>query len=102
MPKGLIMHSHVDEIKYWAEHPNRTKVWIKSSNDTSWKLSDSCIAWFSSSKYIVDDEWAELRKAQADGKQLQCKYEDSNWINCTLTLEEIKNYGNNKEWRIKP
>ena len=95
------MHSHAEEIKYWADYPDRTRVWHRHKEKKLWVLTSSP-SWFKDRIYIVDNEWSELRKAQADGKQLQFKYGNSPWIDGTLTLEEIKNYGDNKEWRIKP
>ena len=98
--------THKEEIKYWANHPNGTKVWLKSSKDTEWKLSNGYVAWFESSIYIVDDEWAELRKAQIDGKQLEFKeylihtreekiYERIlGWVSMKTTSPN--------DWRIKP
>ena len=93
--------THKDEIKYWAEHPDETKVWWRGIDDIDWMSSDKPL-WTDRHIYIVDDQWAELRKAQADGKQLQfCIYDE--WTDSTLTLGEIRSAmsGVVSDWRIK-
>ncbi len=67
--------THEKEIKYWAEHADNTKVWSKSINteNANWWLDENPI-WNSKGHiYIVDNEWAELRKANADGYIIQQK-----------------------------
>lgn len=90
----------VNEVKRWVRAEEATNIWVKCASGERWDLrcdvhfSPDCI-------YIVDDEWAELRKAQADGKQLRhyCS-DESRW--CDQPLEEIHwNHGNPAEWRIK-
>ena len=95
--------THKDEIKYWAEHKNCTDVWAKEFNEQDWelvkhyKINWSCKV----CKFIVDDEWAELRKAQADGKQLQRQSNFKDWEDDTLRYADMK-YTTPKDWRIKP
>lgn len=88
------------ELKRWAESKNGTKVWVKYKEGT-WILTSVPVT---SHGYtiVVDDEWAELRKAQLDGKQLQRYCSDENrW--CDQLLEEIHFRSTCKsEWRIKP
>ena len=89
-------HPHHKEICYWAEHPVGTRVWVKDGVDSKWYLLESHPDWFKSFIYVVNDEWAELRKAQIDGKQLQFK-------NIDYTLEDY--FLDNtlvSDWRIKP
>jgi len=92
------MHPHKEEICRWANSPEGTKVWRKSYDD--WDLFDNPI-WDRNKIYITNNEWAELRKAQVDGKQLQ--YEDINgeWKDDKFTLEKSKYY-TIEQWRIKP
>jgi PAS domain-containing protein len=59
------------EIKYWAEHPDGTGVRHKTA-DGKWHRHGT-VHWLENITYIVDDEWAELRKAQADGKDIYFK-----------------------------
>jgi len=90
-------HPHLEEICYWAEHPFGTKVWCKTEKE--W-LRQNCSGWLPVYTYIVDNEWAELRKAQADGKQLQLKLQDK-WIDAELVIKNKYN-STPKHWRIKP
>ena len=95
--------THKAEIKYWAEHPDGTKVWqYEEMNITPWKLLCCAPEWFHDKKYIVDNEWSELRKAQADGKQLQFNFgEFDDWEDTTLTYYRMAT-SNPPHWRIKP
>ena len=99
---------HKHEIKYWAEHPDKTKVWFKSKKRDKWLIDELC-GWYSEFIYIVDDEWAELRKAQVDGKQLEYyigyRKEEINdevyWVNSALSRYDMENTLP-EHWRIKP
>lgn len=95
--------THSEEIKYWAEHPDNTQVWRKLSDDTEWELVEFP-QWRKNHKYIVNNEWAELRKAQEDGKQLEYKNKILNkWVCSTLTIDWITCLGKmHKDWRVKP
>ena len=90
------MHSHADEICYWTKHKNETKVWYKSEFTDGWTLVEP--KWNGTGTYIVDNMWAELRKVQADGKQLQYKDEIGNWVNGIWNIKSGECY----DWRIKP
>lgn len=92
--------THRDEICYWAEHPDKTKVWFKQRNK-KWILT-SYPAWLENAKYIVKNKWAKLRMAQADGKQLQYHLENGKWIDAKISKFDFVN-GNTepKDWRIK-
>ena len=88
---------HQQEIIRWAKAPKGTKIWYKQEGDAKWYITEGT-KWYEDTQYIVDDKWAELRKAQADGKQLQ-------WINegefVDVTLKNSPT-GLIKYWRIKP
>ena len=87
-----------DEICYWSDHPERTEVWARSETG-KWHRYLSP-AWNPRFVYVVDNEWAELRKAQADGKQLQYYYADERqWTDANLS-QPCKN--SIRDWRIKP
>ena len=89
---------HEDEICRWARMPVRTEVWFRNNHSNRW-LSTSCPGW-ENDFYIIDDQWAELRKAQTDGKQLQYKEDLGLWKDTTFTNEDINTlFG---RWRIKP
>jgi len=94
--------THSDEIKYWAEHPNGTKVWQKfKAPNNEWMLISQGMFMDPESTYIVDDEWAELRKAQTDGKQLQW-FNGREWIDKNLNSMDMCEYVSKpKDWRIK-
>jgi len=96
---------HEKEICYWAKQPDGTKVWRRANDkDSEWKLN-LFPKWYETSHYIVDDEWAELRKAQADGKQLQrAAYlcgRNREWIDIEFVIEDTK-ITELDHWRIKP
>jgi len=94
-------HPQKDEIIRLANSPYKTKVWWRRDTGGKWVLTDTP-TWSENNIYIVNDEWSELRKAQADGKQLQYGYMASGgWTNDTLD-DEWMNISNPKQWRIKP
>ena len=61
--------THEKEIQRWATCPDGTKVWWKD-NLRDWLLTVNA-SWNKKYNYIVDDEYAELRKAEADGKSIE-------------------------------
>ncbi|OQX82751.1 MAG: hypothetical protein B6D63_07235 [Candidatus Latescibacteria bacterium 4484_7] len=65
------------EIKYWAEHPDGTKIWARPQSE-DWLIL-GIPGWAPDVIYIVNDEWAKLRKANADGESLQILF-DGCWI----------------------
>jgi len=56
-------------IDWFYTQPNGAKVWCKENNNT-WFLTDDP-KWFVHNKYVINDEYAELRKAIAEGKTIQ-------------------------------
>ena len=89
--------THEKEICYWARHIDGTPVWVRLKDE--WKLQKIPI-WITNAKYIVDNKWAKLRKAQIDGKQLQYNYIDEGWTNEYFTLANLND--RLSKWRIKP
>ncbi len=72
--------THEKEIQRWSTTPDGTGVWYRYKNDTKWdKLNAAQVGWHDWCIYIVDDEYAELRKARMDGKVIQLLIE-CNWI----------------------
>ena len=81
--------THAKEIKRWASCPDGTKVWYKNtSTKKTWHLNDWY--WNGTGTYIVDDEYAELRKAHADGKKIEV-VTHIGWVDAKI----------NPEWKDK-
>ena len=68
---------HEKEIIHWAKSPEGTKVWVKPLSGEWFKINN--VSWDKDITYIVDDEYAELRKAQADGKTIEYKPIKGEW-----------------------
>lgn len=72
--KGKIMTAkqvevHGEVIKWYCDNPGKG-VWCKFENCNNWELRHTP-RFDVFTKYIQNDEYAELRKAQADGKTIQ-------------------------------
>jgi len=93
---------HKEEIFRWARTPEGTKVWSRDEEDGSeWTLTSRPL-WRRNKIYVVDDEWSHLRKAEIDGKQLECLDEDgSKWCDGSLSYW-ILDQDSPRNWRIKP
>jgi len=91
---------HKEEIKYWAEQPDGTKVWERYDTGDDW-IATRFPDWDADKSCIVDNQWAELRKSQADGKQLQWVNPFDEWEDSTLTLERIKKEDIPEDWMVK-
>ena len=91
------------EIIRWAKAPEGTKVWChEKGNVKDWELLCCSPEWHPNKKYIVDDEWSELRKAQINGKQLQClDWKVDGYSNETLDTHSMT-LTNVEDWRIRP
>ncbi len=81
-----------DEIIRFANSPVGTKIWVKEMG--SWLIVEYA-RWLEDDViYIVDDEFANLRKAEADGRILQFEHcdvtEKIKWN--FVKLEELKFY----------
>lgn len=98
MTQGQVK-KHINEMKRWADAPDGTRVWFKDVDDLSWDTTLMPL-WVESCIYIVDDEWAELRKAQADGKQLQVYQNMVKWVDDRLVYSDLSS-STPERWRIK-
>lgn len=87
--------THKTEIKRWANCPDGTKVYFKSSNENRWSVSSTPL-WKEENIYIVDDEWAELRRAIIDGKTVEFNHSVDGWVSTENIGFKVENY------RIKP
>ena len=98
------MRRHKDEIIRWLNSAEGRRVWINKNQGRGWYLHipSTINCWYDEHSYIVDDEWAELRKAQADGKQLEFNINGVEWICKTLMITEDTKIENVNKWRIKP
>ena len=67
----LVEQVHKSEIIRLANSPQDTYVWFKQEGFGWCRLA--AVVWGPENKYIVDDEFAEIRKAFVDGKQIQHK-----------------------------
>ena len=63
-----VIKDNFEVFKFWLDGG---EVWVKYKSDEKWYLLNHDV--FSADKciYVQDDEYAELRKAQADGKVIQ-------------------------------
>ena len=80
----------------WANSKEDTKVWIKQDRG-DWFLSANNIAWNKDNQYIVNDGWAELRKAEADGKIIEARLTPDIWSEHDLNESFRPSY-----YRVKP
>ena len=92
------------EIRYWASKPDGTEVFVRAID--GW-ASTTCPTWYPSMKFVVDDEWAELRKANADGATIQAwdvevwKDLASDWWKHGF-YREIEEGRTTDDFRVKP
>ena len=93
---------HKKEIKRWANSPDGTKVWVKIDTKQGWVplVSPSFIK---ENVYIVDDEYATMRKAFMDGVTIQYNNCDNHWRDLILDSDVPVAWGYPVEnYRIKP
>ena len=89
--------THANEIKRWADCPDGTKIWYKTPISTTWSTIEYP-SWTERVKYIVDDEYAELRKAHTDGKQIEFQSMSGVW----WCMENPSWIEESSKYRIKP
>ena len=95
-------HKHASEIIRWANTEEGIGVWVRGDFDGATWLFTQTPTWKVASICIVDDEWQELRRAQIDGKQLQClDWQVDGWNNEILDYQALK-LTTLSDWRIKP
>ena len=80
------MHKNRNEIIRWANAPKDTKVWHKYDGWTRYANP----SWGLRGEFVVDDDWAEVRKAKIDGKKIEGLFV-TGWEEvherCTFTME---------------
>ncbi len=62
-------HKYAKEIHKWAESPDGTGVWVRNNVLAEWGFT--FFPSWGTGDYIVDDTFATIRKAQAEGKPIQ-------------------------------
>ena len=85
--------THKDEIIRWANCPDDTKVWYRRA-ESMWDIVVTPL-WLFDVDYIVDDKYAELRKAQADGKTILFLGEEADNLSFN---NELENYSIKKDF----
>ena len=63
------IYKHSDVIKWFCDNPD-SMVWYQQRISKNWVLTDAP-AFGAHTSYVQNDEYAELRKAQANGKTIE-------------------------------
>ncbi len=66
---------HKEEIKLWADCEEETVVWSRRKNEYSWERV-RYPKWINECEYVVDNDYADLRMAAIDGKDIFILTED--------------------------
>jgi len=91
---------HKEVIKWFYEQPEGTKLWAKSKLCDEWCLTDTPY-WYNYHTYIINDEFAELRKAIADGKEIEYLTNDNKWVDLNTKDPSYDFYLTPEHYRIK-
>ena len=78
---------HKEEILRWDNCPDDTQVWSREINAQKGWGKVSAPFWSERKVYVVDDKYAELRKAQADGATILFLGEEIGNLNFDNELE---------------
>ncbi len=102
---------HELEMVRWAQSKEGTRVWYRDKHASRWSMSPICTPSFHpSAQYVVDDEYAEIRKAFLDGKTIQVKTEVCDWRTVSKTesvhrfdgVNEESDFYYSEKYRIAP
>lgn len=91
-----------DAFDFWLDGG---MIWSRQNSEGSMWLRGGYPEWKVNYVYVKDDEFAELRKAMIDGKTIQFKTENCDWINyMDLTGKkcDVFSKGDVYQYRIKP
>ena len=77
---------HKKEITRWANCPDNTEVWYRACKNDWDKIKIP--HWLINVEYIVDDKYAELRKALAEGKTILFRGKEVDNLNFDKELED--------------
>jgi len=107
-----IIKKHKNVMLWFIANPEKD-VWGRDDNSDNWTLTDTPV--FSlGSTFVQNDEYAEFRKAEADGKTIQFytpnhygkTIEERNnfteWEDCTMEMFDNSLQYSDTEFRIKP
>ena len=88
------------QIQYFTEHPD-DGILVKHGKNKYWELV-KYPNWCIEHKYVIPDEYQDLRMALADGKQIEAKEHDAS-ENCWITIPYPDfNSSDKLDYRIKP
>jgi len=93
---------HKEVIKWFCDNPDKG-VWRKDTPTNDWYI-DNTPAWYEDYIYVQKDEYAEFRKALADGEtvQLDNQFEyDSSKLKTWIEVDEISDHIPVAHYRIK-
>jgi len=94
-------NKHKKAIVWLYKQPKGTKIWFKRDENSEWKLV-RYPTWNENYKYVINDEYAELRKAVANGKTIQYfNAADNIWIDKKIKNPNI-DFNSEIKYRIKP
>ena len=100
MPK-----KHTREICRWTRYMDGTGVYRKYSDTVRWELTYAPY-WHAEEEYIVEDKWAKIRMAQADGRQLQYIHRENiytqNVMDRFFEVDVDDVYTDPSDWRVRP
>lgn len=97
--------THKDEICRWSKCKDGTKVWyrVKESKDKKWRKI-RVPSWKEHNYYVIDDEWAEIRKQFIDDKSKVLVKSNKSWI--VTELDNVSEFGKGcytvEKYKIKP
>ena len=89
-----------NEFGRWLD-AGKPKIWIKAQGLDNWMIVRTP-TWYEGYTYIVDDEWAELRKSAYDGFTIQWRYtEDEKWEDIEdISSFEYMLYEEGDSWKV--
>lgn len=90
------VQKHGEVIKWFCDNPEKG-VWLRSPNG-GWTFTRKPF-WDIQCKYVQNDEYAELRKAQADNKIIEHKSPE---LNVWYTKSKTSDFNTFTDYRIKP
>ena len=91
---------HKDEILRFANSKQDVCVWQKEFIEDEWKKYTNA-SWLRDTMYIVDDAYAEIRKAQADGKTIERLNISNVWVECNNCKFTENIFNGAHSYRIK-
>jgi len=106
------LNKHWEALAWWKDKPEGAEIWCKGSLN-KWNLSAQP-TWNIECEYVINDKYAEYKKAEIEGKQIQYRtynhfgdtVEECNhkteWIDTTIKEFRSSLQYSDIEFRIKP